>query len=882
MRWDAVFRLRVRSLFRRSAVESELVEELRYHLEREMDRNAAAGMTPEEARFAALRAMGATEQSKEECRDMRGLNWIDNATQDFRYTLRQLRTNPLFAGTAVLVLALGVAAAAAIFGFVDAALIQPLPYRNPSRLVSVFAGTPQDSQGNVSYRDYLEWKRSNTVFSSMDAYGGGGGWGYTLDTRQGAQHVPGLHVTDGFFGTLGVAPMLGRAFYPGEGRSGAPATVLLSYGCWQRRFGGRPDILGKTVRLDGVVTTIVGILPRGFSFAPAGPAEFWTILQPGPCERSGTCSSVFTVARLKDGFSAHTALGNMKAVARQLQREYPDSHRDRTANIVGLRRVIVGNTLPILMTLLAASGLLLTIALINVVSLLLSRSESRGREFAVRNALGASAGRLFTQFAMEALVLAVAGGGLGLLLAAASMRLLIRLIPAGMMAGMPFLKGVGLNAHVALFGAVAGLVAMALFAMPPAMRLRRMRMSDGLKEGSRGSAGTVWRRFGRGLVVAELAIAVTLLVSAGLLGKSLYRLLQVNIGFNATRLATLQVDPPTGYSGDAQWIGLERSVVARISGVPGVESVGASDQLPLGYGWAGAEMDVTGQPSFEQRTPANLLRVSPGYLRTLQAHWLRGRDFTNADRASGRPVAIVNETFANDYFPGQSPIGRQISFHGVPQTAMEIVGMIGDIKEGTLDAPRRPAVYVPFDQEPNDSFVLAVRVQGSADGMFPSLEAAIHSVRPGISVHGEATMRALLDDSWAANLRRSSGWLVGSFAAISFLLGVFGLYGVVAYSVSQRTREIGVRMALGAEPASVRRLIVGESARLIAAGSAIGIAGSIAAAEIMRGLLYGVGPLDPPTIGAATIVLGAAALFAAYVPARRAAAVNPVVALRCE
>ncbi len=875
MHWINIFRLRLRALLFRNRMEQELDEELRYHLEREM------------AEGAGLSSSVGVEQRREECRDMRGVNFIDHTVQDFRYALRQLRRGPGFACVSIFTLALGVCGALAIFGLVDAALIKPLPYRDAVRLVSVFEADASTARGNMSLLNYRDWKNLSRVFSGMDAYGGGGGWSFTLSDGAGTHHVPGLHVTAGFFHTLGVIPMLGRDFRSGEDSAAAPETVLLSYATWQARYGGNRDVLGQTVTLDGVPHVVIGVLPRGFHFAPAGGAEFWaTLREARGCEQNRGCSSVYSVARLKDGVSTETALAEMKSIAHQVEREYPNTNRDQSANVVPLREVISGDIRPILLMLMSGAGLLLLIACINVSSLLLSRSDNRRREVAVRNALGASSSRLFRQFTTEALVLAMTGCLLGLLLAGWGMRFLLHLIPADMLGSMPYLDGLGLNARVAGMAFAIALVASALFALTPLLRIRLPQMIEGLKEGSRGSAGTTWRRFGANLVAVELALTVVLLVSAGLLGKSLYRLLEVNIGFRADHLATFLVEPPPGNWDEEQFVQFKRQVVDAVSYLPGVESVGASDQLPIGYGYSDAEFQVVGRPHHGEHNgehnDANNRRVSSGYFTALGARLLRGHYFTAAEEASKRLVVIINQTLANRYFPGEDPVGKQIFYSADPQHPMQIVGVVADIKEGTLEAPAMAAFYVPFDQSPNDRFCVVVRTVHSEQALFAGLSGAIHRVDPAISISYLSTMTEMLNQSPTAYLHRSSAWLAGSFAVVALLLGVVGLYGVVAYSVSRRTREIGVRISLGAEPKSIYRMILGEAIRLAVVGTALGIIGAVGATSLMRRLLFGVRTWDVSVLGAVAAVLAISALLASYIPARRAASVNPMEALRSE
>lgn len=659
MRAFSIFRLRLRSLFVRHKVEQELAEELRYHLERQIDEGIASGMTPQTARHAALRSIDSIEQRKEECRDTRGLNLIDSSVQDLRYAVRQLTKSPGFASIAILTLALGIAAVIAIFGFVDSALIRPLPCRDQSRLVTVYETNAMDTRGNVSFLNYRDWRNLNTVFSSIDAYGGSAGWSFAWSTANRAEHVPGLHVTSGFFRTLGVNPVLGRAFRVGEDSLAAPETVLLSYHIWQKRFYGKSDVLGRVITLDGAPHTIIGVLPKDFHFAPAGPAEFWAPLTGSRnCEQQRPCHSVFTVARLKDGVFIQNALANMKSVASILDREYPRTNHDQGANVLPLRDAVVGEIRPILLMLLSGATLLLFIACMNVSSLLLSRSDARKREIAVRSALGASSSRLFRQFAAEAAVLSFIGCLVGLLSAQWGMGFLGGLIPAEMMENMPYLSGFGVNAHAVATAVAISIGAAALFALTPRLRLSPSELPEGLKEGTRGSAGISWRRFGRKLMIVELALAVVLVVSATMLGKSLYRLLQVNIGIDAHHLATLHVEPPPNYFNEAQFVALERQIVERIASLPGVQSVAVADQLP-GASWGGdAGFGVVGHPRPSQNNSALQRKVNYAYLQTVRAHLLRGHYFTPSEAASSRPIAVINETMAKQLFGDEDPVGQ--------------------------------------------------------------------------------------------------------------------------------------------------------------------------------------------------------------------------------
>ena len=807
---------------------------------------------------------------------------MNGLVQDLRYAFRQLRKSPGFACTAVLILALGIGASVAIFGFVDAALIKPLPYPNPNRLVDVTESAAMIPHANLSYPDYLDWKRLNRVFSSMEVYTGGG---YLLRTAAGTEPVPGLSVSDGFFRALGIAPRLGRDFYTGEDLPSAPRTVILSYPTWQKRFGGRKDVTGETVALSGIPYAIVGVLPEDFQFALRGNVEFWTTLHASDqCALRRSCHNLNGIGRLKDGVSVEMARAEMKTIARQLELKYPKENRDQGASVLPLSGVIVADIRPILLVLLGGAGLLLVIACVNVSSLLLVRSASRKREIAVRGALGASRGRLIRQFITEGLVLMAAGSWLGLIAADGAIEILTRLISKDMMAGMPYLAGLGLNSHVLLFAGGVSVFAAALFSFAPVVRLPLTKLQEGLSEGGRGYAGTLWRRFAANLVVAELAIAVVLLVGAGLLGKSFYRLLHVDVGFQPDHLATLQVAlSDASYPKDEQMVAVERQVISRVASLPGVESAGISTVLPVSFNGNTDWIRFVGRPYSGQHNEVNEREVTSAFFPTLHAKLLRGRYFSDAEDASKPLVVIINQTLANKYFPGEDPIGKRIGdIELTPKSIKEIIGVVEDVKDGSLDSETWPAVYYPFNQNPDTYFSLIVRTSEDEKSLLPTLVAAIHEIDPGIGTMNETTMADRINDSPTAYLHRSSAWLVGGFAFLALLLGVVGLYGVIAYSVSQRTREIGVRMALGAQRRSVYQLIMKEAGWLVGAGIAAGLLCSIAAATLIRELLFGVRTWDAATLAAVSAVLASAAMLASYIPARRAAQIDPMVALRYE
>ncbi len=863
-------------LFRRHRFRSELDEEMAFHRQEAERELIASGMTAAEAHSAVSRQFGNPTRLRERSHETVGFGF-ESVLQDTRFALRQCRKNPAFAATAILILALGIASSVAIFAFVDAALIKPLPYEHPTRLVQLFESIPLGPRFHLSYPDYLDWKRDNKVFSALNVFAP---YGFMMKTPDGLRQTDGARVSDGFFRTLGVKPVVGRDFYYGEDRPEAARATLLSYAAWQKRYGGDPHVLGQTVVLDGDPYIIIGVLPREFSFAPAEPADFWAIMKPQTCRG---CHGLFGVARLKDGVTFAEAFADIKGIAQRLAQLYPDSNRDQAANMLPLTDVIVGDIRPVLLVVMSGAGLLLLIASVNVASLLMVRAENRRRETAVRGALGASPRRLMRQFVTEGMLLAIIGGVLGMTGAHASMRTLASLIPNDMMAAMPFLHGLGLNLRVTAFACTLTFLSGAMFAFIPIARMRFGAIREGLSEGGRAAAGVVWRRFGSNLVVIEVATAMVLLFGAGLLGKSLYRLLHADIGIQPDHIATVHVDAePKNYPKDELQVAFGRAIENRVASLPRVSSAGITSKLPIEDADWTTGFRVVSRPYHGEHQEVAIRNVTAGYMPTLRTRLLKGRYFRSDEDASKPKVVIINQAMAKQYFPGEDPVGKQISFDDDKSPHMLIVGVISDIQEGQLDAAPRGAMYVPFYQNPYTSFVVLVRTAQDEKAVLPMLTAALHEIDPGMAIHDPMTMDQKIHDAPSTYLHRSSAWIVGGFAMMALLLGVVGVYGVIAYSVSQRTREIGVRMALGAERSTVYRMVLQEAGQLIAAGLVAGAAGSVGAAILIRKLLFGVQAWDASTLAAVAALLALSALLASFLPARRAASVSPSEALRAE
>lgn len=868
----------------------DVEDELRFHLEAKLEELVACGWPREAAQQEAERQFGSMKKLQQLGEQIGGRmerqsalkeNWA-KLRQDVRFAVRQLARDPGLAWTVTVILALGIAASVAIFAFVDAALLEPLPYARPNQLMDVTESVPLFPRANLSYPDYLDWKRMNTTLNSLDVYRGDS---FLMEMPQGATPVPGMRVSAGFFRTLGIAPVLGRGFGRNEDGVSAAPVALLSYSGWQKRFGGRPDVVGQTVKLSGVATTIIGVLPASFQFAAQGDAEFFGALQPtDTCSKARSCHDLFGVARLKDGVTTDAARAEMKQIALALERLYPDSNRGQGASVMPLAQAITGDVRPVLLVLLAGAGLLLLIACVSVSNLLLVRAEKRRREMAIRGAIGASRARLIRQYVTESCVLVTAGTVLGLILAEATARVLRSLISKDVLVGMPYLQQMGVTVPVLLFAAGIAALAVIFFSLAPIFRLPINELREGMGDGGRGNAGRVWKRLGKNLVTIEVAIAVVLLFGTGLLTRSFWKMMQLNLGFDPSNLATLQIDlPDAAFAKAAQQEEFARQVLEKMSGLPGVQSAAVTSMLPVTCNCNTDWVRFVGKPYNGIHNEVNDRQISPDFFRTIQGRLVSGRLFNENDDAAHPKVVLINQAFARKYFSGEDPVGKLMGDSDLsPGSLRRIVGVVGDIKDGALDSELWPTEYQSFAQDPSTGFSVVVRTSQKAASILPEMSAVVRKLNPQVGVQNENTLEMYIHSSYSAWLHRMAAWLIGGFASLAFLLSMIGLYGTIAYSVAQRTREIGVRIALGAQQSSVLRMILREALQLTLIGTILGLAGAIASAHLLQRLLFEVQVWDLQTLTGVAIVLIGAGLLASYLPARRAAHVSPVDALRAE
>ncbi len=872
-------RIRLRSLFRRRAVESELDAELAFHLERQAEAFVLAGMPHEEATRRARLAFGGLEQVKEECRRARGISFLETAAQDLRYGLRVLRRSPVVTATVVLTLAVGLGANTAIFSVVNTVLLRPLPYPDPDRLVVVWGSRPQRQGTPVSATNFLDYQEQNRTCERMATFRAAG---FVLNGGE-PEWLRAGRVSPGFFAVLGVPAALGRTFAPEDGRAGGDKVVVLGPGIWRRRFGADPGIVGKSILLSATRYTVIGVLPPGFDFSVPGtfkPADVWVpaVLTRDESQRSH--AELYWLARLKPGVTLRQARADLQAISDRLARAYPGQLYGLGAWLVPLREQGAGGVRSLLLILLGAVGFLLLIACANVASLQLARASTRRKEIALRLALGAGRWRVMRQLLTESLLLALAGGALGVLLAHWGVRLLTGLAPAN----LPREGLGGLDATVLAYSVLLALVTGVLFGLAPAFQSSGTALGESLKEGGRSAAESAHGgRLRATLMVAEVALALILLAGAGLLARSFARLLAERRGFDVDPVLTVFVSLPHYSYPDARaQAAFQRQALARLQALPGVIAAGGIDDLPLTPDRDSSSFLVAGrEPLIPNGLPeAQTRTVTPGYFQTMGIPLLRGRDILATDTAEAPPVLLINEALARRDFPGEDPVGKRLSLSVSPPSWATIVGVVADTRDLGLEAHPEPEMYFPFEQSPLSYINLVARVAGDPGRLAAPAREALRGLDKGLPLPDAAPMRTVLAASIAQ--RRFSMLLLGLFALVALALAAVGVYGVISYAVARRTHEIGVRMALGARRADVLKLVIGRSLGLTACGVVAGLAGALLLSGLMAGLLYGVRPTDLPTFAGVALLLSGVAAVASYLPAQRAMAVDPVVALRNE
>jgi len=797
--------------------------------------------------------------------------------QDVRFALRLLVKRPGFAAVAILTLALGVGASTSIFSVVEAVLLRPLPFVEPDRLVHLTIRGGDGETYPLPDADFIAWREQNEAFSSLAVYDSGEGLALTGEGD--AERIIVRNVTDRFFTTLGVAPLLGLTFAEGEDRPGAPKAVVLSHAFWQRHFHGDSSVIGRSVLLDGVSHTIVGVMPASFAFPESG-LDGWRVLTMQPPLRRGP---FYTrgIARLKANTTLERARANLSVIADGIKRRYPGPNL-WTYSLVPLQEQMVGDVRRMLYLLFGAVGFLLLIATANVANLLLARAGSRTREIAVRAAIGAGRARIVAQLVTESVVLGVLSGLAGLLIASWGTRALLAIAPEG----IPRLGEVRLNGTVFAFAVGIASLCGVLFGLAPALRVAGLPLVEGLKEGGRGGAGVSQRRTQRALVVCEIALALILSVGAGLMIRSMAALTSVNPGFAPTQLVTFQLKlPELRYDTPQKITALYDALRARLEADPAIRSVGSSTSLPPDLNAMTDNFVPEGQqiPPNQSAPVAPLVFVDENYFKALGVPLVAGRFFDERDMPGVPLVVIVNETLAKRYFAEGNAVGRRLKQGGAERPNnpwMEIVGVVGDIKYSGLSAPAEPAFYLADRQQPFDRRFVLVRTAADPRSALNSIRAAVSALDRDVPVARLYTVDQLMNESVAAPRFRTT--LVTVFAVIGLLLAAIGIYGVMAYTVSQRARELGVRVALGATTRDVMRMVLAEAFALAAAGVGLGVAGAVATTRLMAALLFGVTPTDPATFVLIAGILMAIALAGSYVPARRATRVDPIATLRSE
>jgi predicted permease len=881
---------RLRGTFRKEKIDHELDEELRAHIEMRTADNIAGGTTPAEARYDAQRRFGNSTLLKEDAREADIIGWLDSLAGDFRYAIRILRKNPGFTSIAILTLALAIGCNTAFFSIVNGVLLNPLPHPHPEQLVTLGESKPNFTNGSISYPNSVDWQKDNRVFSAMAI---AREYGFTLTGLGDAEQLTAKLISSDYFTVLGANPVIGRTFVSGEDKIGAAPLALISASLWNRKFSSSPDAIGKALVLDGKGYLIVGVIPEVFDlYRSTHPTDVYVAIGQWnnpllPVRGAGL--GIHGIARLKPSVTIEQARADMERVTANLAAVYPDSDKGIGANLTPFKHALLGHVQPILLVLLGAVGFVLLIACFNVASLMLARSTGRTREFAVRVALGASRGRLIRQLLTESILLALVGGGLGLIIAHWTTRAALKMLPAE----MPRAAEIHLDSHVFIFTAVISLLAGILFGLAPALRSSDLFLSDTLKESGRGSSGTRHRAQSV-FVVLEMAMALVLLIGAGLMSRTLSHLWNIQPGFDPHNVLTFSISlaPTMSDASPAAIRSAFRAVSENFAMAPGVLAVSTSwGAVPLGPDdeqlfW----LDNQPKPASENDMNWTISYVvEPDYLKVMRIPLIRGRFFSAADHEHAPPVAVIDEVFARKFFGNSDPLGHHMTFQQGEARA-EIIGVVPHVKQWGLDSDEsqqlRAEAYIPFMQLPDPAIKVAstgttimVRSDGANTALFDSLRRVNKQMNAEQVIYGAQTMEQIISESLAA--RRFSMILLAVFAAMALILASVGIYGVISYLVGQRTHEIGVRIALGARRGDVLNLILSQGATLIVLGVVIGVVAALMLTRLMTHMLYGVSASDPLTFIGVAVTLALVAIGACYIPTRRAMRVDPVVALRC-
>ncbi len=884
----------LRTILQRSRMENEMDAELRFHVEARADDLVRSGVTRQDALRRARLEFGGIERAKEECRDARGTSFIETLLQDIRFASRILRKSPGFTAVAVLTLAVGIGASAAVFSLVNAILLRPLPYPDSGRIVlpelisppGVNLGSEYIPWGQLQFRMLT---RDAHPFQTVSAFQNDS---FNLTGAGEPTFLDGFRASQEFFSSLGVSPALGRAFTAEEDQPGHEYEVIISDRLWRERFGADRNILGRAVELNGYAYSVVGVMPAGFAFPRAEemPSSFnfpeepqlWVPLaiaaepKPGPSELA-------LIGRLTPGVTIQQAQAAMDLITKHAEEQ---DHRWTgwfNTRVVPLQRQVVGDTRRPLQLMLGAVCIVLLIACSNVANLLLTRALARRREFTLRAALGAGRARLIRQLLTESLLIAVGAGAVGILIAHAGIYFVKTLGPSN----IPRLREVTLDLPVLAFALGVSLATGMLFGLAPAIGAARENLVDSLKEGSQKSGGSrISPRLRNALLVSQVALALVLVVSAGLLTRTLFQLLGADGGFNAERVLTFQLPlPALKYADQDHIVTLFQNVLERLRAMPGVQSAGIGETVPLGGEGESTVIRTPDHPAASQKEMpfANFTIISPGYFSAIGTPLLRGRDFQETDTKDSMPVAIVNVAMERKFWAREGALGKQVGPGSTRYPLLTIVGVVPDVKHASLREETAPEMYVLYNQKPWPSMLnmrVALRTKAAPAGVTESVREAVHAIDPDLPLAKVATLATLVDDSMSQP--RFSVLLLGSFGVLALLLAAIGMYGVISYSVLQHTQEIGIRMALGAQRRKVFRMVLGQGARLAAMGIAIGLVAALGVTRLMARFLFGVRPTDPLTFAGVSLLLLGIALLACYLPARRAMRVDPMVALKYE